>query len=108
LNREKKKRRFIKHVSYFSGAFAVFTLGSGIATLVYGVFLLLRYIGIEFNYGVFNLYTLSIVLIVVGSLLIITVILGVIGALKDTSNLRMATLGLLFILFAVLGKSNNR
>jgi len=84
------------------GAFAVFALGSGIASLVYGVLLLLRYISTEFNYGIFNLFTTSILLIVVGSLLIITVLLGVIGALKDLSNLRLVTLILLFILFAIL------
>jgi len=84
------------------GAFAVFTLGSGIASLIYGIYLLIRYIGIEYSYGYFNLFTISIVLIVVGGLLIITVILGVIGALRDVSNLRMATLVLLFLLFVVL------
>jgi hypothetical protein len=31
--------------------------------------------------------------------------LGVIGALKDLSNLRVVTLILLFILFAILGKN---
>jgi len=84
------------------GAFAVFALGSGIASLVYGVLLLLRYISIEFNYGSFNLFSISILLIIVGGLLIITVLLGIIGALKDLSNLRLVTLILLFILFAIL------
>jgi hypothetical protein len=84
------------------GAFAVFALGSGIASLIYGVLLLLRYMVIEYNYGAFNLYSISILLIVVGGLLIITVFLGIIGALKDVSNLRVVTLVLLFILFAIL------
>jgi len=84
------------------GAFAIFALGSGIASLAYGVFLLLRYIGIEHNYGIFNLFSTSILLIVVGGLLIITVILGIVGALKDISNVRLVTLVLLFILFAIL------
>jgi len=84
------------------GGFAVLTLGSGLVTLVYGVLLLLRYMGIEFNYGIFNVYTISIVLIVVGGLLILTLLLGVLGAVKDQTNLRMFTLVLLFLLFAVL------
>jgi len=84
------------------GAFAVFTLGSGIASLIYGVLLLLRYVGIDYNYGIFNLFSTSILLIIVGGLLIITVLLGVIGALKDKSNVRLVTLVLLFILFAIL------
>ncbi len=62
--------------------------------------------GIEYNYGSFNLYLISILLIVVGGLLIITVFLGIIGALKDVSNLRVVTLVLLFILFAILSKRN--
>jgi hypothetical protein len=98
----------MNHVSYISGAFAVFTLGSGIVSLVYGIFLLIRYIGIEYNYGVFNLYVTSIVLVVIGGLLILTVLLGVIGALRDVANLRLVTLVLLFLLFAALGKINNR
>ena len=61
---------------------------------------------IPFNYGVLNLYAISILLIVVGILLIITVILGILGALKDKSQIRLSTLVLLFILFAILGKSN--
>jgi choline-glycine betaine transporter len=61
---------------------------------------------IEYNYGAFNLYSISILLIVVGGLLIITVFLGIIGALKDVSNVRVVTLVLLFILFAILGKRN--
>jgi len=84
------------------GAFAVFALGSGIASLIYGVLLLLRYIAIDYNYGAFNLFSTSILLIVVGGLLIITVLLGIIGALKDVSNLRLVTLVLLFILFVIL------
>ncbi len=88
----------------FLGAFAVFALGSGIASLIYGVLLLLKYMSIEYSYGSFNLYILSILLIVVGGLLIITVILGIIGALKDVANARLVTLILLFILFAVLSK----
>jgi len=84
------------------GGFAVFTLGSGLASLIYGIFLLIRYVGLEYNYGIFNLFTTSIVLIVVGGLLILTVLLGVIGALKEISNLRVATLVLLFALFATL------
>jgi len=84
------------------GAFAVFTLGSGIASLAYGVLLLLRYMTIEYNYGSFNLFATSIVLIIVGSVLIITVLLGVFGALKDVSTFRMVTLVLLFLLFIVL------
>jgi len=92
----------MNHLSYISGAFAVFTLGSGITSLIYGIFLLIRYMGIEYNYGVFNLFTTSIVLIVVGGLLIISVLLGVVGALKDVANLRLVTLVLLFLLFAIL------
>jgi len=84
------------------GAFAVFVLGSGIASLVYGIFLLLRYVGIEFNYGNFNLFSISILLIVVGGLLILTVVMGVIGALKDLAKVRLVTVILLFILFAIL------
>jgi len=84
------------------GAFAVFTLGSGIASLAYGVLLLLRYLPIEFNYGIFNLFATSIVLIVVGSLLIIAVLLGIFGAFKDISNFRLVTLVLLLLLFIVL------
>jgi len=84
------------------GAFAVFTLGSGIASLFYGVLLLIRNVSIEFNYGPFNLFPTSILLIVVGGLLIITVILGIFGAIKDVSNLRLVALVLLFILFLIL------
>lgn len=84
------------------GAFVVFTLGSGIATLAYGVLLLLRYLGIEYNYGIFNLFSTSILLTVVGGLLIITVLLGVLGVLKDIANVRLVTLVLLFISFAIL------
>jgi len=84
------------------GAFAIFTLGSGIASLGYGILLLLRYMGVDYHYGAFNLFSTSILLIVVGGLLIIAVILGVIGALKDVSNVRLVTLVLVFILFAVL------
>jgi len=84
------------------GAFAVFALGSGIASLIYGVLLLLRYMPVEYNYGAFNLFSTSIVLITIGGLLIITVLFGIIGALKNVSKLRLVTLVLLFILFAVL------
>jgi len=84
------------------GAFTVFALGSGIASLIYGVLLLLRYLGIDYNYGIFNLFPTSILLIVVGGLLIIAVILGVLGALRDLSQVRLVTLVLLFILFAIL------
>jgi hypothetical protein len=86
------------------GTFAVLTLGSGIASLIYGILLLLRYLAIEYNYGIFNLFITSIVLIVVGGLLIITVILGVLGALKDAGTFRLITMVLLFLLFVVLGK----
>ncbi|UJR37311.1 hypothetical protein I4U23_030019 [Adineta vaga] len=84
------------------GGFTALTLGSGLATLGYGIFLLYQNFGFTYNYGDFNLFIASIVLIVVGSLLIITLLLGVLGALKDISNLRLATLVLLFILFVVL------
>jgi hypothetical protein len=84
------------------GAFAVFALGSSIASLAYGIFLLIRYLNIEYNYGSFNLFWTSILLIVVGGLLVITVILGAIGAVKDASHVRLVTLILLFILFAIL------
>jgi len=84
------------------GAIAVLTLGSGIASLVYGICLLINNMAIEHNYGVFNLFMTSIVLIVVGGLLILTIILGIIGAVKDISKLRLVTLVLLFLLFVVL------
>lgn len=79
-------------------------MASGIASLIYGVLLLLRYMGIQYNYGIFNLFSTSILLIVVGGLLIIVVILGVLGALKNKSQIRLVALILLFILFAILGK----
>ncbi len=106
MRRKRIKNLYQNHVSYILGAFAVFALGSGIASLIYGVLLLLRYISIEYNYGIFNLFSTSILLIVVGGLLIIAVLLGVFGALKDISNVRLVTLVLLFILFAILGKKN--
>ena len=106
LKQEEKNKKKQLSFSYCSGAFALFGLGSGIVTLVYGVFLLLRSATIEYNFGVFNLFTTSILLIVVGSLVILVVILGVIGAFTDTSNLRLAALVLLFVSFGTLGKNN--
>ncbi|CAF1379830.1 unnamed protein product [Adineta steineri] len=84
------------------GVFGAFTLGSAIATLGYGIVLLYRYLPIEHNYGDFNLYMASIVLIAVGGLLLIALLLGVFGALKDISNLRLVTLVLLLIFFITL------
>ena len=91
--------------AFILGAFTIFTLGSGIVSLVYGISLLIRYIDIEYNYGGFSLFTTSIVLIIVGGLLIVTALLGILGALKDISTLRMVTLILVFLLFATLGKN---
>jgi len=88
------------------GIFVALLLGSGIVSLAYGVFLLLRYIAIEYNYGVFNLYTTSIVLIAIGGLLIVTVLIGTIGALRNHASLRLVALLLailLFIALAVMG-----
>ncbi|CAF0930017.1 unnamed protein product [Adineta ricciae] len=84
------------------GGFAAFTLGSGLATLGYGIFLLYRHFGFGYNYGDFNLFIASIVLIAVGSVLILTLLLGVLGALKDISHLRLATLVFLFISLVIL------
>ncbi|CAM4841440.1 unnamed protein product [Rotaria magnacalcarata] len=84
------------------GTFVIFTLGSGLASLVYGILLLFQNMGVNYNFGSINLFMTSIVLITVGGLLIITVLLGVFGALKDVSPLRLATLVLLFLLLVVL------
>jgi lysylphosphatidylglycerol synthetase-like protein (DUF2156 family) len=92
----------------FLGAFVVFVLGSGITTLVYGILLLLRYLAIQYNYGIFNLFLTSIVLVVVGGLLILTVFLGVYGVWKDLSSVRLVTLVLVLIIVVAMGKNRWR
>ncbi|CAF3824094.1 unnamed protein product [Rotaria sordida] len=84
------------------GVFAACTLISGIVSLVYGVLLLIQNLHVGVYFGVINLFTTSIILIVVGGLLIITVVLAVSGALKDISKLRLVSLVLLSVLFVVL------
>lgn len=79
------------------GAFVVFVLGSGITTLVYGILLLLRNLAVQYSYGAFNLYLASIVLIVIGGLLILTVLLGVYGVWKDLASVRLVALVLALI-----------
>lgn len=88
------------------GAFVLFAFGSGLATLIYGIRTLLQYLGVEYYYGLLNLFNLSIVLIILGGLLIIAVVLGVFGALKDVPKVRMVALGLMFIVllsFVLIG-----
>ena len=82
----------------------VFILGSGISTLVYGILLLLRYLAIQYSYGALNLFLTSIVLVVVGGLLILTVFLGAYGVWKDVSSVRLVTIVLALIIFVTLSK----
>ncbi|CAF3409360.1 unnamed protein product [Rotaria socialis] len=84
------------------GTFAIFTLGSGLVSLIYGILLLSRNMSFNNNFGSINLFMTSIVLITAGGLLIIAVLLGVFGALKDVSPLRLVTLVLLLLLLVVL------
>jgi len=90
----------------FLGIFAILVLATGITSVVYGSVLLIRYIGIPYSFGIFSLYCASIALICIGGLIIITLLLSVIGALKDNGNLRVVALVLavlLFISLAVIG-----
>lgn len=92
----------------FLGAFVVFVLGSGITTLVYGILLLLRNLAVQYSYGAFNLFLASIVLIVIGGLLILTVLLGVYGVWKDLASVRLVALVLALIVVVGLGKKKTR
>ncbi|CAF1920286.1 unnamed protein product [Rotaria magnacalcarata] len=47
------------------GTFVIFTLGSGLASLVYGILLLFQNMGVNYNFGSINLF-MTIVLAVVG------------------------------------------
>jgi len=84
------------------GAFVALFLGSGIASLVYGVLMLLRFIAVPYNIGIFSVYATSITLVVVGGVLILAVLFGVFGALKDNATLRMVTMVLAFLALVTL------
>ncbi|CAF1208048.1 unnamed protein product [Didymodactylos carnosus] len=84
------------------GIFGVLLFGSSIASVVLGAITLLRYINVPYDFGQFSLYAASIALITIGGLLLITLIVGVIGALNDNENLRLVTLVLVFLLFSAL------
>ena len=103
---ERKHQYLIICLSLVLGAFVLFVFGSGLVTLIYGVRALLQYLPVEYHYGMLNLFNLSIVLIVLGGLLIIAVILGVVGALKDVAKVRMVALALIFIVLLSFGKAS--
>jgi len=86
--------------------FVALLLGSGITSVVYGAVLLIRYMGIPYTFGMFSVYCASIALICIGGLIIITLLVGVLGAWKDHANFRIVALVLaifLFISLAVIG-----
>ena len=103
---KRKHQHLIICLSLVLGAFVLFAFGSGLVTLIYGIRALLQYLAVEYHYGFLNLFNLSIVLIVLGGLLILAVVLGVFGALKDVAKVRMVALGLIFIVLLSFGKAS--
>ena len=102
---KRKHQHLIICLPLVLGAFVLFVFGSGLVTLIYGVRALLLNLPVEYHYGIFNFFTISIILIVLGGLLIIAVVLGVFGALKDVAKVRMVALGLIFIVVLSFGKA---